>query len=957
MLYSSEFKEFISQNAVDNDPLIVSGNTKEIRLDIPVNNQKVSKQLYTQFYNIVWKAFLTGEKYWILEKQYNNTVKHSGIMLDIDAYQTSAQRIITKHFATECVSLIVKILYDYIDIPKETSTYCLFLLNSKPYFKDDLYKEGIHILLPSIKLTKEVKNLVYKVISEPLSKLFKSFNFVDKNVLDPDSFCVPSQVYGTIRKNKTESHMLRYAFNIVFNDNIVVRPIKKDTNIFSNKYNYALEFSLHYDGEIIKKYDYNLKKEKSGELPKCGSFYKDIESEKATVKTQCKNLALTSYLANEVFEYIKLVNLDRGKGGQLSEWKLFMMLILAINKRYIPYCKYFSIKADEVSWKKGGIDLLEKFVLEVEYENKERNYVGDEQSQKALETLKRIAKIDSPLEYKSLRKKTFEGQLGRAFNSDMVINQLVLAKIVSNILEQKLAYITITSQNNNNGYWMEYIDEEKALTSPEYKPFIYKYYRHDKYPKTLDDFLQIDLHNALQKFTTEVKKQGEKREKPIDSEEEYEYTSEKSRKEKKKQKNMYEEFVKKLVTTTKMVGTCTQLENIKTLCKQGSLINNALYYQLNVNDNVLGVDNGILVFNTPVAKFIEGRSSYKISRTTDTVYMEYNAQNEHIKTIESILEDIMPDEKKREALLMHLSLCFVGNSAERYFNVFYSGGASGKSLIMYLMENVFGSISSCNFGSNSGFGYCENINADIFISGSNNNDNPNGPNPQLINLEHARFVHAPEGRNGLIKSEVFKKLRDGATIRGLYEKARTVTFKGVIVYVTNNKPRFLNYNYALERRFLFIYFGTRFTFDPRPNTNEKKANPDHIRNARHNKDWATAFMAILINSWNNLQKNYGGNIEKVYEQCGFLKETKEYLSTQNFMLQFKSQKVEITGKTEDKIEVTDFCRIYSLWYKNKLNISKELSPENFVAEAMENFPDNLHIENYVSYFVGIQVIS
>ena len=191
-------------------------------------------------------------------------------------------------------------------------------------------------------------------------------------------------------------------------------------------------------------------------------------------------------------------------------------------------------------------------------------------------------------------------------------------------------------------------------------------------------------------------------------------------------------------------------------------------------------------------------------------------------------------------------------------------------------------------------------------------------------------------------------------MRNLYEKNRSIIFKGIIVVPTNNQLRFMNYNYALERRFLYMYFPSRFVPNPKAQ-NEKKMDTGISNLAKFDKKWGSAFLSILVHHWKLIYSKFNGNIEIALEDSGILKETNDYLSSQNYMLQYKITKIIVTEDPNDEIEISEFCRIYAHWYKHKIGSIIEISPDNFVAEVLENFANIIVIKNEVQYLSGIKL--
>lgn len=973
---TTEFKDFVSAYIKPNEHVIYSGHNPEHKFLFPLDDNSHKK-----FFGFVWRAYNEHEKYWFQEQQSTPGVTNTGIMIDIDAYQLGYERNIVAGFMAEVIKIVSEAIYEYINIPEDHKTYCFTLMNEKPYDTGNKnYKEGIHLLFPGIKIKREAKMAIFKKCTEPIQELFINRGFEKDQgiILDKNSSLVPVQIYGTIRKKKVESHKLVYVHTVTFSENCTVT---RDETFMKSEHNLALELSIIYPGIAVSKKCFEARESKNIELKSFVFAYSNylVSDEKRTL-AKCKEVKYAHKDGFELHHLLKIIDKRRGAGGNYAEWSKICSAILGVSLYFMPYAYKFSIMCDEESWRKDGASTVLRLYSEVDEVLK--TTPAEIINRKSMNTLRGIAKTDNPEGFKLIYKKSLRGKISNLISADKVITDTLVANLIHTFTAHNIYYVNLTSQNSRDGYWYEFIDEMQAV-KPEYKPFLYKFYKHTgAVPETLQKFVSETIHDTLQDIYKNAKKE-------LENESAIKIEGEKKGKSKKA--TNLEHYIQKVEATAKKCGNNMGINSVLNMCKTTHLYN-AITFQLDLTQNIIGVGNGILHFSKGCVEFIQERSEYKISRTTDTEYFAYDPGNETIKKVEAILNDIIPDKLKYRALLMHLSQVFVGGSAERYFNILYSGGASGKSILMFLMENALGLISSCKFGAGSGFGYAESIDANVFTS---DKKDTGGTDPQLINIEHARFVHCPEGKSGLIRPEIFKKLRDGASMRNLYEKNRSIVFKGIIVMPTNNQLRFMNYNYALERRFLYMYFPSRFVENPKA-TNEKKMDAGLSNSAKYDKQYGAAFLSILVHHWKMIgdysskteefakitKCSPGGNIEtdveklkkcsvenekinSLIEKCtvedalkisGIIEETKNYLASQNYMLQYRSTKVTITKDSKDEIEIAVFCRNYAHWYKQKTGTVMEISPDNFTAEVLDNFADQVIIRNNIQYLSGVRVL-
>ncbi len=887
---------------------------------------------YKTFFNLLWNTYLNNETYCYLERQYPPNFAHSGIRVDLDPIQKTDRRLYDAVFIVSIVKMLCKLIFKYVDIEAGTETRIFVLENSKPSKVSDLYKDGLHIMVPGIKIRQTLKMQILKEYAAQVQQAFVSQGYENRSVYDAHSEDVPVQIYGSVRKGKTESKTVLSYYKVIFADKIRVNNCdmqellykKKHNKINSySKCNLALELSIHYPGALFKKINYEMRQNVVTNvlINTCFNETSNIDILIKRVNILCNS----NYKAKEVYDYVSILNPERGMTGKFKEWSEIVKTIMRIDLRFKPIAKLFSIKTDEKSWNNGGNELIEKYASEIDdklkYEPDPANFC-----QKSLNFLRSLAKKDNPAEYTGLSKKLLEAQIMGLISSGRCVTQDDVARLVHMVAGERLKCISRQSgMLKNEGTWLEYITPDRSVMPRNIKPFLYKWYSHNVFPDEVDHIISKEIMGLLRKT------------------ESY-FIEQQSLCESKEEQQKYKAILKSLATVITMCGTHTKIEDIKRRCCISWFRDVHLLGNLDKDANVFGVKNGVLVFGKK-AEFLESTNMYNITRTTDARYVAYDENHKYIHKINRILSEIIPDAKKRAGILMHISLCFIREHCGRYFNIFYSAGSSGKSVLMNLIQNAFGVVNNSEYGPN--FGYYDTIDANVFI---NDKQDVNGVDHHLTKLEHPRFVHCPEGKNGLIQPHIFKKLRDGISVRGIFQSTRNIVFPGIIAYVTNEKPRFLNYNYALARRFLFYRFTETFTPNPRKeNEHEHLKNDEVYKKSLNNKKWGEAFLSILVHHYNLAAALT--DPEQIYKESGLDIETQEYLDAQNYMSQFISSYVKM--QEDSKIAVIDFCTTYAIWYKKKLNLRQDFSAEKFTTEAKEMLEKYLICENKTEYFSGI----
>lgn len=944
-MFPSYFLDFIENNKVKNkkESLIYSPKMSDCHLYFDFFSTKTiisidSKDLeYNKFYNMLWDLYLSNYTYCFCEKQdIEQIVTHSGIRVDIDAYHENPQNInkADESLYTICIRKLLKLLYKFLNIPDGYETYIAVLINEKPYLHNGFYKEGFHIVVPGIKINKAAKINILKMYSENIQKEFIAQGFMDKPVIDPSSSTSPIELYGSIREEKKTSHIINGLYKVKFSNICTINKLfddqykytkKKDKiNQYSNC-NLILELSIHYAGKLIKKDEFELKNEYN--VIDTG-MNKNIELDEDKLEREVNILIEGDYRAREVYNYMAILNPSRGMGGQYNDWIRVITTIMNINYKYKNIAKLFSIKCDKNSWNKGGISILENLYKDAR--DTQDNSVTDEKRNINLAVLKNMAKQDNIEKYSEINNKILKNRIFNVIVKSDVLTHDMIADWVYSTVYEKLKFISVPMSGfgYENGYWLEFITPERVKLPENIRPFIYKWYKHDNCPDEIDNCI-----------TQTISKQAKTLQ--------YQYQEDLQKEIDKDRKEQFSTYIKNAKNIIKMCGTDGAITSIKNRCKASWFKDDFMLNELDKYNNILGVGNGILVFNE-TAEFISRSHNYKITRTTDTIYTPYDKNNKYIKKVEKILSEIISDEKKRIGLLMHISLCFVKSKPDRYFNIFWSGGASGKTILMQFIENALGAVANSGYGAN--FGYYDTMDANVFTSEKRD---INGVDHHLKKIENARFIQCPEGKGGIIHTHVFKSIRDGVALRGLYKETKNVKFEGIIAYVTNHKVKFENFNYALCRRILYHHFTSKFVPNPKEK-NERKENTKYKEKSLKNKEWGAAFLSILVEHWNMFNKSYKGEAHLIYTESGLEQETNEFLNTQNHMLQFINTMVKINVESE-KIKIIDFCVEFIRWYKKTMQIKYEIPASDFVDEAKYMLPNNIVIEDKIEYFDKISI--
>lgn len=231
---------------------------------------------------------------------------------------------------------------------------------------------------------------------------------------------------------------------------------------------------------------------------------------------------------------------------------------------------------------------------------------------------------------------------------------------------------------------------------------------------------------------------------------------------------------------------------------------------LDTKRHLLGVRNGVIDLETGV--FREGRKEDYITLTTGCDYVP-GAQ---CPLFDQTLHDVFNgDAEMVEFFMRCIGYALLGNPKEAMLFIPFGNGSNGKSTILNIVRQVFGS-------------YAKSADAGTFIADGGART-AGGAREDLLRLKGARFVYVNEpDEGGELREGIVKSVTggDSITARGLFAKS-SVEFEPTwaTFMPTNHKPIIKGTDNGIWRRLTLIPFERNFENDPHiikdPNRPEK----------------------------------------------------------------------------------------------------------------------------------------
>ena len=295
---------------------------------------------------------------------------------------------------------------------------------------------------------------------------------------------------------------------------------------------------------------------------------------------------------------------------------------------------------------------------------------------------------------------------------------------------------------------------------------------------------------------------------------------------------------------------------------------------------LLGVENGVLDLKS--CGLMAYSPDVRVSKQANVNFIP----GAGCPMFERALKQWQPDQEVRRFLQRLLGVCITGEPHIQQLVFFHGQGANGKSVLIELMQNLFGE-------------YCTPIQTEMLMRQQRSSQ---GPSPDILQLKGARLAFCNELNEGarLDESRV-KQLTGGDTLvgRAPYAKAE-LSFRPShnLIMIGNHQPSVSDTSEGMWRRLLLIPFDHTIPEDKRdPNLLTKLL------------EEAPGILNWLIEGLVDYREN-GLNAPEAVSQA-----TKEYRSEEDILGIFIEEK--FIRKLEGKTDCQTAYSLYMAWcYQN-----------------------------------------
>jgi len=348
---------------------------------------------------------------------------------------------------------------------------------------------------------------------------------------------------------------------------------------------------------------------------------------------------------------------------------------------------------------------------------------------------------------------------------------------------------------------------------------------------------------------------------------------------------------------------------------------------LDTNPYLFGFNNG--VYDLKLNKFRRGIPDDYISRSAPIDYIDYNESDEKVSRVHSFLEKIFPDKSLREYFMNTSSDIFVGGNQEK-IALFWTGeGDNGKSVTQLFFEKMLGNLAVKP--------------STTLITGKK--PSSGSANPELARAGNGvRWMVLEEpGEDEHINIGTLKHLtgNDSYLARDLFQKGKETPeihpmFK--LVFICNNLPKLKYSDKATWNRIRVIPFESTFCkpeISSIPETIEEqfrqKRFPMDKKFHEQIPELLSAFAWVLLEHRKNITVRI--EPEKVRQA------SEKYKRQNDVYSQFLEENIVEDNNVKNILSLADIYSSFKLWYRESIpnqSIPIRSDLENYLIKVWGN---------------------
>lgn len=849
----------------------------------------------------------------LMVSMYEKQLEYSGIMIDFDIFQESHHSQLTSDQFHRLSIAVIKILVKFLHFDENENEIVVgFICKPKVVTNDkDINKDGFHLLIPGIKITRGVKKLLIsqiikeKVMERCFHDLKPHPDYTLNDFVDTNSAFVGVHFIGSATKPGRPPYELTHVFkvkvNIQHEDYIPYKfDIVAQAKESQNKINICYEFSINWGrnpakGGIIIKKNYDVKPEfdaivQSMESERSiGSGQTEDEFEPTTVYGEMSLLNVHDTDSNYIKSLLDILHIDRATDYDL--WFQVLCVLAHASPTYKPLGEYFSQKVPE------------KFNI-VAFEKAWEGALKDKKNNLTIGSLHYWAQNDNPDRYVEVRHRSVYNIIYKKIydiQNEGILEHYDVAELLNKMLQHKFVYDI--EEGAPAGCWYEFIIEGEPMLKGE----LFKWRRYGtRKPPSMLRYISSTLPNLFRQVIDRIK-----------------ITYDESSGDLSKYHGQILKNVQKTSRSLKNTGF-----------KRGVITESECLFEsigfssgLDANPILKGVGNGVLLLGKE-PRLITGYHGYKVSKFTTVDYIKMNPYNPKTKKLLITLRNLIPDgEPDTFDYIMHyLASTLDGRKKESIMLLVVGGGSNGKSFIVELHKGALGS----TYGVKMPLSFLTTKVKDA-----------ESATPALMQLKDAHFAYYSESdKCEVLNVAKIKEFTGQETLAGRKLHHDYVNFKPKCHHLvtSNNDFEVPGTDHGTWRRLKYFRFKIKFCdpavddYDP-SNPYERLADPEVGSDWTENPEILGLYLGIMVWYYASLQINYKGKVQNVPHNH-IKKETEDFRNRQDTLNNFINMFLVKCEDEKQETPTSDAIEKYCAWFSSMYPDNKSF--KKGIGEQIEN---------------------
>jgi phage/plasmid-associated DNA primase len=868
------------------------------------------------------------------ERQETEEYGHTGIMIDIDRYQKSKDRQITREMLGTFTGHLARLLASTLDFsplenPNGRFDYHMFvIMKAQPDLvkgsNPPVYKDGFHLLIPELQVTRGYKKYLLKLMQDKRT-MASFFRGVDDGVEPPEkaldmmSASVPVYFFGGAKPGKI-AYPLTHAFLIQNTqmDDLIDKISLDVADLIRGKngdkpVNMVYELSLHSMMNTIGGHPTWLKKNVVNYKPELETHIQLVAEKTAggliaedEIDESDKNVnMLTIVDPNAKYVQQLLSILDLSYVDEYNKWFKVICAIAHTSPRYKDLAIWFSQRKPD-QWSPAALDKVWSDALK-------------STTVKAPVTLRSLvwwAKESSPEKFRDIEQANWDRVLTTlAVSNEGRVEHAIAAKVLWYMIRDKFV-VDVDKRDlkvKKDYIWFEFVVEGQQMEKGE----LWKW-RQESSPDNLHLYITEKLPSVYKNVTQYIR---DKRE-ACDDENEAKFWAGVDK--------TFKIYTSKLHNDGFQEGIIKQA---RYRFRQRGFLR-----ELDTQWDLLGVGNGILRIGA-VPELITGYHSHKVSKYTPVDYVPYDPESPYVKVLLQAFRDIFIEPDVFEYMMFHAATGLDGKESACILLFIVGGGQNGKTFIAKLKHRVLGDQ------------YAASGKSALLVSPMERGDGANSAQMQLKGKRDFYFdeFQACEQLNvARVKSIVNPGYQSGRDLNKTQENFISTCNP---LALSNFELKIDTTDHGTWRRLKQYKAKVKFCPNPDPNNPyEKKVDRRFMDEYTSDPNYLSAMLSIMVHYYSRLVVEYGGDITRV--PCPTIDyETEIYRNRQDSLNRFLTTMLVVSPSAPD-MGLSMLADRYIAWHQATLKIPVRGTQHDVMSQL-----ENSKIEKMIVKIHGNQFVS